>query len=310
MRYPPLSRDPYETPLKPGFPEFTPTEKLTEERNAALDFGPAGFVNAREKQLILHVLKLREDAIAFNDKERGLLKSTYADPYIIPVIPHDTWQDRNIPIPYKAQGQIISKIKERLEQGVYERAESGYNNKWFCVPKKDGSLRPVFSLENLNAITIRDAHIPPSVEPYIEGFMGRVCYSMLDILGGYEERELAPESRPMTAFTTPIGHLQLTRLPQGATNSVPEYCRVTRHVLADEIPEVTDPFIDDVPTKGPKEDYGGETWTGEPEIRRWVYDHAVDLERVLFRLCEANLTVSGPKLVPITPELNIVGHIL
>jgi hypothetical protein len=42
-------------------------------------------------------------------------------------------------------------------------------------------------------------------------------------MGGYDERELAEESRPLTTFDTPLGRLRLTPLPQGATNSVAVY---------------------------------------------------------------------------------------
>jgi hypothetical protein len=75
----------------------------------------------------------------------------------------------------------------------------------------------------MNRVTIRDAGLPPVTEEFIEAFAGRLCYGLGDIMGGYEKRELAEESQPLTTFDTPLGRFQLTRLPQGATNSVAVY---------------------------------------------------------------------------------------
>lgn len=63
---------------------------------------------------------------------------------------------------------------------------------------------------------------------------------------------------PLTMLSTIIGALHLTFLPQGATNSVPEFCKCTNHCLLKEIPDHADAFIDDVSTKGPFSNYDDE----------------------------------------------------
>ena len=78
-------------------------------------------------------------------------------------------------------------------------------------------------------------------------------------MGGYDERELAYESRPLTTFETPLGRFQLTRLPQGATNSVAVYQAQMMWILQDEIPHNVGIFIDDGGIKGPVSDYNQET---------------------------------------------------
>ena len=62
--------------------------------------------------------------------------------------------------------------------------------------------------------------------------------------------------------------------------------------------------------KGPRTDYDGEILADNPQIRRWVWEHAVTLERILFRLEEAGLTASGTKLVVIVPKLTIIGTVV
>ncbi|KAG2022226.1 hypothetical protein CC2G_000002 [Coprinopsis cinerea AmutBmut pab1-1] len=59
----------------------------------------------------------------------------------------------------------------------------------------------------------------------------------------------------------------------GWTNSVPIFHDDVTHILQDEIPAVTKPYIDDVPTRGPTTRYedgkgGYETIPENPGIRR------------------------------------------
>lgn len=309
MKSPPMDRDPYTTPLTLAPPEFVPTEKITAERAKNISFGPEGFLNAEEKKLLMHVVVLREKAFAFADDERGLLKRSYAEPYRIPTVEHEPWQDVPIPVPIAARPALIKLIHDRIQTGLYEKTESAYASKWFAVPKKDGAWRIVHSLERLNAVTIRDAGAPPVLEDFTESLVGRSIYGLLDIFGGYDERELHEDSRPLTAFQTPLGHLQLTRLPQGYTNAVAEQMRINRHVLAEEVPQRVQIFLDDNPIKGPESGYNGRAMPGT-SIRQFVWEYAVVLERILFRLEHAGLTASGKKLVLATNELEICGTVV
>ena len=154
------------------------------------------------------------------------------------------------------------------------------------MKKHDGKLRVVNDLQDLNKVTIKDAGCPPAVEEFIEGFSGRMCYGLGDIMGGYDERELDEGSRPLTTFDTPLGRFQLTRLPQGATNSVAVYQAQMMWILQDEIPDHVGIFIDDGGIKGPASDYGGAVLVENSQIRQFVWEYAVLLERVLFRIEE------------------------
>ncbi|MBW0544939.1 hypothetical protein O181_084654 [Austropuccinia psidii MF-1] len=99
LERPPLSRDPYETPLSPNPPIFKETFKVPHERLKAVKFGPPGWLSNEEINLLKNVITLREKAIAFCEEERGLIKHSYEESYKIPVIPHEHWQKKPIPIP-------------------------------------------------------------------------------------------------------------------------------------------------------------------------------------------------------------------
>lgn len=116
---------------------------------------------------------MHEDAFAWNEMEKGSFRDEWFDPIVIPVIEHVPWAFKNIPIPAGIRDRVIQIIKEKTEAGVYEPTNSSYHSRWFCVVKKDGkSLRLVHSLEPLNAITIKDAAVPPHVDPLAESFAG------------------------------------------------------------------------------------------------------------------------------------------
>ena len=137
--------------------------------------------------------------------------------------------------------------------------------------------------------------------------MGYTCYSLVDIFGGYDQYPLDVTSRDMTAFQTPIGPFRLTRLPQGFTNSVAVYQRMMTFIMAPEIPKTFNVFIDDGGIKGSKDYYDNAPVNGNSGIRRFIWEHAVNLERILFRLEEAGLTVSGVKMSVAGPSLGLVG---
>ncbi|KAE8236273.1 hypothetical protein A4X13_0g9205, partial [Tilletia indica] len=301
-----FTRDPYLTPLNPQPPPFTYTSKLTEERIKNLHFGPDDFINVEERNLLLHVLKLRSDAIAFDKQDKRFLSEDIAPPFVINTIPHTPWTDFTPTYPKADRSNAIALLKDQIRDGDLEYSESPYVTSHFFVKKKDNSLRLIIDMRSANSFTIRDANIPPYLPDYVDGFVGRVCYGLGDLLSFFDQLRLHPDSRLLTAIRTPLGLLQKTGLPQGGTNSPAVAQRVSDHVGGDDVPEHIVPFIDDFGVKGPKSHYDNVCMPGT-SIRKWVYEYAVTLERFLFRIESAHLVVSGAKFIVITDELDITG---
>lgn len=116
-------------------------------------------------------------------------------------------------------------------------------------------LRLVHSLEPLNNVTIAHSGIPPAPDSLAEHFSGRSCGGIYNLYVGYDERILSEKSRDLTTFQTPFGALRLVTLPMGWINSVPIFHDDVTHILKEEIPHVTIPYIDDVPIRGPPTRY-------------------------------------------------------
>ena len=59
-----------------------------------------------------------------------------------------------------------------MENGKYEPSCTSYQSTFFVVEKKGGALRIVHDLQPLNAVTIRNATLPPQVDDMIKSFSG------------------------------------------------------------------------------------------------------------------------------------------
>lgn len=303
-----------EMPTRPR--DFEPEGRYTQERMEAMDkMHPEGFLWPEERKLLHEFMRAHNKGFAWDDSERGSFKLEYFPPVEMPTIPHTPWVLKNIPIPPGLYDRVCAVIKQKIDAGVYEPSNSSYRSRWFCVMKKDGeSLRLVHSLEPLNAVTIAHSGVPPATEELASKFAGRSCGGCLNLYVGYDERILSPESRDLTTFQTPYGAMRLVTLPMGWTNSVPIFHDDVTYILQEEMPDVTWPFLDDVPVGGPPTRYEQpdgtfETISENAGIRRFVWEQFQRLNRVVQRMTYAGGTFSGKKSVLCAEEFVVVGHL-
>jgi transposase InsO family protein len=286
---------------------------IDQDQLKILNINPDGFLSEEEEKLFIQVVMNNEKALAFVDTERGTLKESYFSPYIIATVPHVPWEYKNIPIPPGIRDKVIELLKEKIAAGVYEPSQSAYRSQWFCVAKKNGKLRIVHDLQPLNKISIHDAGLPPSLDNFVEPFAGRQCYTVFDLFWGFDARKVHPSSCDLTTFLTPLGLLRITSMPTGYTNSPAEFQQCMVFILQDEIPHTANIFIDDLPIKGPASRYldkdgKPETLAENPGIRRFIWEHAVDVNRIMHRIKEAGATFSAKKTQICRSEVLIIGQ--
>lgn len=301
--------------LNPVPPEFRPKGRYTQERKEAMDLVHGGdFLWPEERKLLHHLMTEQNQAFAWDDTERGRFREDFFPPIVIPAVEHTPWVYRNIPIPSGIYEEVCRLVQKKIEAGVYEPSNASYRSRWFTVAKKDGkSLRIVHSLEPLNAVTIAHSGLPPATDELASRFAGRACGGMLDLYVGYDERLLAEGSRDMTTFQTPFGAMRLVTLPMGWTNSVPIFHDDVTEILKPEIPEYTVPYIDDVPIRGPVSRYETapglfETIPENKGIRRFVWEHLLNVNRILQRMKYCGGTFSGKKTLLCSESIEVVGH--
>lgn len=253
-----------------------------------------------------------EKALAWDESEKGRFRDDYFSPVKIPVQEHVLWSRKLLPIPPGICEKVIKLIQQKIELGVYEPSYSSYRHQWFMVAKKDGNIRIVHNLTLLNAVTIRDSQEPPLVYLYAEQCAARGIYSGLDLFVGYDHWTLAEESRDYTTFNTPMGTIRLTVLPQGWTGSVGIFHNDVAFILQHETATLPN-FLDDITVLGPKSRYEKDNGTYEtipenPGIHQYIWEHAMDLNRIFHCLRHAGATISAKKLQLCQPEIIVVGR--
>ncbi|OJA07592.1 hypothetical protein AZE42_07467 [Rhizopogon vesiculosus] len=172
-------------PTKP--PNFIPGIRFTQEHANKLDLDSMNWLWPEELKLIRWLVLIHEAAFIWEPGERGQFKEEYFPPIKIAMVPHTLWVQRNIPIPPAIFNDVINIIKGKIEGGVYEPLNAAYHSRWFCIVKKDGKLlRLVHDLQPLNAVTVKDAALPPFTDHLTEAFAGYPVYGMMDLYGGYD----------------------------------------------------------------------------------------------------------------------------
>ncbi len=134
-----------------------------------------------------------------------------------------------------------------LEQSVIENSRSPWNSPLFLVPKKNGQFRPVIDFRRVNEVT-EDERFPL---PVLKGLLlslgrGNKFFSGLDLVSGYWQVPMAPESRAITAFSTPQGHFHYKRMPFGLKSAPITFQRMMNTIFAEEMSKNVYAYLDDV----------------------------------------------------------------
>ena len=176
--------------------------------------------------------------------------------------------------------------------------------------------RLINSAQKINAVSIRDASLPPAVAEFSERFAGYLVVSLVDLFSGYDKCTLDPASRNITAFHTAPGLMRMTTLPMGYTNSVQVFDGVMQTVLQHQIlRRRCEPFIDNVADKPPSRSTspdadGKPKMSTIPGVHLYILDAMQSLEEVLGDIERAGGTISGFKSVFVCEGLNIVAFTL
>ena len=295
---------PFSAWITPKFSAMARGSRLHGERKAKLLVGE---ITPEERELLIEMLYNREEALAWTFDEMGQIHMDVAPPQKIRTIPHEAWQTPNFYCPRALIPKVTDMVRQRLERGTLEHCQGPYRNPWFLVKKKNGDYRMINAAMEINRVTIRDANLPPTVDAFSEEFAGMHVTSLIDFFSGYDQVGLDKASRDITAFMSPLGLVRQTTLPQGATNSVAQFVRIVMKILQGLIPEVAQPFVDDVAVKGPKTNYNNEM--AAPGIRRYVLEHIQNLDKTLCALELAGATISGEKSQFCVGGLKLVGFL-
>lgn len=129
----------------------------------------------------------------------GANQPVYQQPYRIP----HAWKD-----------QVRKEIRTMLDTGIIVPSDP-WTSPIVPVKKKDGNIRLCVDYRKLNVITEEDRYQMPRVDELVER-IGSACFiTTLDLTKGYYQVPLAKSDQMKTAFVSPQGKFEYTRMPFG-----------------------------------------------------------------------------------------------
>jgi len=192
-----------------------------------------------------------------------------------------------------AKLQCLAKILDDLLKAKLIKPS---RSDWACgivlVPKKNGGWRLCMDYRPLNRIATCCQFPLPRIADMLQTLHGSKFFTALDLNKGFHQIPLEEESKPKTAFATPLGLFQWERTPFGI-HSGPGAFQAAMHMTLAGLEHCTMVYIDDIIifTKD------------EPS-------HMRALEAVFERLRELDLKVSKDKCEFCRTEVTYLGHVI
>ncbi len=122
---------------------------------------------------------------------------------------------------------------------------------------------------------------------------GNKVFSSLDLLNGYWQISMAPESREITALSTPNGHFECIRMPFGLKGAPLTFQRTMNNIFGDMLGNSVYIYLD-----------------GIIIACKDMTSHMDTLQKVLKRLQEVGLKLKITKCEFLKPRIKFLGHSL
>ncbi|KAL0832340.1 hypothetical protein ABMA28_001773 [Loxostege sticticalis] len=141
---------------------------------------------------------------------------------------------------------VKAMIKEMLDSGIITESASSYASPILLVQKKTGDKRLCVDYRALNSKTIKEHYPLPRVEDQIDNLRGYKYFITLDLASGYYQIPIAPTSQNKTAFVTPDGQYEFTRMPFGLANAPSIFQKTINKMLKSSKDCEAYAFMDDI----------------------------------------------------------------
>ena len=200
-------------------------------------------------------------------------------------------------MPLAVRREVAKQLRDMQRAGVIQPSTSPWSCPVVMVKKKDGTQRFCVDYRALNAVTKADTYPLPRIDDLLDQLGDSRYFSTLDLVSGYWQIRLSPNSKEKTAFSVPQGLFEFRVMPFGLPNAPAVFQRLMQQVLAglnpEEGPDFVKVYIDDVLVFSPT-----------------LAEHLDHLRRVLVRIREAGLKLKSSKCHFIAKEVEYLGHIL
>jgi hypothetical protein len=197
---------------------------------------------------------------------------------------------------YNERRYLQQELESMVQNGILIPSTYGPNSGWSFpvrfVPKKNGDKRLVTQFQALNAVTVRDPFPLPSIVDLLDDLAGASWLSALDLLKGFHQIGVHPDSVDKLTITTPFGNFSYTAMPFGIVNGPSVFSRMIAMALG-PLHGRAMAYIDDITVYSTDFDA-----------------HLDDLASVFARMKECNLVLNPNKCCLAVKKLNLLGFVV
>ena len=183
-------------------------------------------------------------------------------------------------------------VDELLAEGIIEKSMSSWSSPALLIPKPNNKWRLCIDYRDTNSNTIKQSFQMPLIQYILDRLAGSNYFSVIDLQSGYWQVRISKESRHITAFSTPDGHFEWSRVPFGLTNAPMVFSRIMK-----DITEGCEKFV--------------EVYLDDTIIfSKTIEDHINHINIVLKKLSEGGMMVNSAKCFFILQSIKYLGFII
>lgn len=234
------------------------------------------------------LFRLPNDGLSFTTKGHHKIATTDDRPI-------NTKQYR-YPVAHK--NEIDKQVSELINNGIIRTSTSPYNSPLWIVPKKADSKgnkrwRMVIDYRALNEKTLGDAYPLPNITEILDQLGSAKYFSVFDLASGFHQIPMHEADAPKTAFSTPYGHYEFSRMPFGLKNAPATFQRLMDQVLTGLQGTELFVYLDDIVIYASS-----------------LTEHQMKFNKLAERLRKANLKLQPDKCEFLRKEVSYLGHII
>ena len=256
---------------------------------AGLDL-PTNELSSSEMKQLRELLKRNSDVFSKGPEDFGCTDTIVHDIPLVDPTPFRMPYRRISPTDFK---EVQNHLKELQSAGIIKPSKSPFASPIVVVRKKDGKIRLCVDYRKLNSRTERDAFPLPRIDESLDALGKAKYFTSLDLMAGYLQVQMAKEDQPKTAFTTPMGLFEYTRMPFGLMNAPATFQRLMTTIFGDMNLSELLIYLDDVIV-----------------FSSTLEEHITRLEHVFSRLRQHGLKLKPSKCNILRKEVKYLGHIV